>query len=108
MLPGSQVREGTDPLHSAKISDAVYAQQVRSTFAHLPLTLSVSVLNSALVGFVLLSAVPAPRIIAWTALVTGLSALRLILWHAFRRPEVELRRKQWRTYLHTSGALASG
>ena len=34
-------------------NDAVYSQQVRSSYSHLPLTLSVSVLNSILLGFAL-------------------------------------------------------
>ena len=34
-------------------NDAVYSQQVRSSYSHLPLTLSVSVFNSILLGFVL-------------------------------------------------------
>ena len=56
------------------ISNAVYAQQVRSALAHLPVTLSVSVLNSALVGFVLFPAVSAYRICVWIGLVAVLSA----------------------------------
>ena len=34
-------------------NDAVYAQQVLSSYTHLPLTLSVSILNSLLLGAVL-------------------------------------------------------
>jgi signal transduction histidine kinase len=74
----------------------------------LPLTLSVSVLNGALVGFVLLSAVSETRILIWTGLVVGLSALRLALWYTYRRTDVELCRTQWGTYLPACGALASG
>ena len=95
-------------MHYAKLRGALYAQQVRSTFVHLPLTLSVSVLNSALVGFVLFSATSAARMIVWFGLLAGLSALRFFLWYAFRHPEVELNHKQWRTHLHTGGTLASG
>ena len=95
-------------MRSAKISDAVYAEQVRSTLAHLPLTLSVSVLNSALVGLVLLSAVSAYRIAVWIGLVAGLSAIRLAFWYWYRRAAVQPCNNQWRTYLPAGGSLASG
>ena len=90
------------------ISNAVYAQQVRSALAHLPVTLSVSVLNSALVGFVLFPAVSAYRICVWIGLVVVLSALRLALWYWYRRAGVERSNNQWKTYFLTGGALASG
>jgi hypothetical protein len=35
------------------MSDAVFSQQVRSSYSHLPLTLSVSVINSIVLGWVL-------------------------------------------------------
>ena len=53
-------------------SGAVYAEQVRSSYAHLPLTLSVSVINSVLLGVVLASGVARPRILIWIGFVAGL------------------------------------
>jgi signal transduction histidine kinase/CheY-like chemotaxis protein len=95
-------------VRSGKISEAVYAQQVRTTFSHLPLVLCVSGLNSALVGFVLLSVVPGPKILIWMGLVLGLSAFRLASWYAYRRLDNGLSHKSCWAYLPTAGALASG
>src|SRR4051812_38989053 len=96
------------PVRSGELSNALYAQQVRSTYAHLPLTLSISMLNSVLVAFVLLSAASEYKILIWVGLVAGLSVLRFALWHAYRRHDVGLSRKPWAVYLSTAGALASG
>jgi signal transduction histidine kinase len=95
-------------VRSGRIGDAVYAHQVRSTFAHLPLTLAVSVLNSALVGFVLISIVSGWRILIWISLVVGLSAVRLASWHVYRRFDGEARHQPWMVYAPTAGAFASG
>jgi len=95
-------------MRSAKLSDAVYAEQVRTTYAHLPLTLSVSVLNGMLVGFVLRSIVPEAWILVWIGLIAGLSALRLASWRAYMCLDVgSWRRPYWTHYL-TAGALTSG
>ena len=79
-------------MRSGRLSDAVYAEQVRTTYAHLPLTLSVSVLNSVLVGFVLVSIVSDSRILIWIGLVVGLSALRIASWQMYMRLDIESRR----------------
>ena len=94
-------------MRSGKLSDALYAEQVRTTYAHLPLTLSVSVLNSILVGFVLNSVVSQSRILIWVGLVVGLSALRLATWRAYMRRKDLWHRSRW-TQFSTAGALASG
>jgi signal transduction histidine kinase/CheY-like chemotaxis protein len=86
----------------------VYAEQVRSSFGHLPLPLSVSVLNSALLGFVLASDVAATRILVWVGLVAALSMLRLGLWYAHGRLDVGPRHDGRWTFLATAGAFASG
>jgi signal transduction histidine kinase/CheY-like chemotaxis protein len=95
-------------MRSGKLSDAVYAEQVRTTYAHLPLTLSVSVLNSVLVGFVLHSIVPEARIFIWIGLVAGLSALRLASWRAYMRLNVGSWRRPYWIHFLTAVALASG
>jgi signal transduction histidine kinase/CheY-like chemotaxis protein len=94
-------------VRSRKLSDALYAEQVRTTYAHLPLTLSVSVFNSVLVGFVLDSVVSQSRILIWVGLVVGLSALRLAAWHAYMRRKDLWHRSRW-THFSTAGAFASG
>jgi signal transduction histidine kinase/CheY-like chemotaxis protein len=94
-------------VRSGKLSDALYAEQVRTTYAHLPLTLSVSVLNSVLVGFVLDPVVPQFRILIWMGLVIGLSALRLVTWRAYMRRKDLWHRSCWPQF-STAGALASG
>jgi signal transduction histidine kinase/CheY-like chemotaxis protein len=88
--------------------DPVYAEQVRSSYAHLPLTLSVSVLNSLLLGFVLATVASGLRILIWVALVAGLSVLRVALWHAHRRLDVGPWHNPWWTRLAVTGAFASG
>jgi signal transduction histidine kinase len=95
-------------VRSGKLSDAVYAEQVRTTYAHLPLTLSVSVLNSVLVGFVLRSVTSGSRILIWLGLVAGLSALRLASLRAFIRRDTGSRSRAYWTHFLTAGALASG
>jgi signal transduction histidine kinase len=88
--------------------DVVGAEQVRWSYAHLPLTLSVSVLNSGLIGFVLAAVVPRSKLVAWVSLVVGLSAIRCILWLVYRRLDAEQSQNPWWTYLATAGAFASG
>jgi hypothetical protein len=63
---GRDMRSACDPVH---------AEQVRSSYAHLPLTLSISVLNSILLGFVLAPVASERGILIWIGLVIGLSAL---------------------------------
>ena len=58
-------------------NDAVYSQQVRSSFSHLPLTLSVSVVNSLLLGFVLSAVAPMSIILIWIGLMVAQCAIRV-------------------------------
>jgi signal transduction histidine kinase len=90
------------------VCDPVHAEQVRSSYAHLPLTLSVSVLNSALLGFVLATTTSEFKILIWIGLVVGLSTLRLALWDAHRRLDVAQHHNPWWTRLAFAGTLASG
>jgi signal transduction histidine kinase len=86
----------------------VLAAQIRSSFQHLPLTLSVSVLNSVLLGLVLVSVVSPPIIASWVGLIAALSALRAGMWYAYRRRSPHrLIRSGWATFT-TMGALLSG
>jgi signal transduction histidine kinase len=89
-------------------AEAVRAAQVRSSFEHLPLTLTVSAINSLLLGFVEASVVPPPIVASWIGLVIALSALRVGLWYAHRRTHVGVPSKvAWAT-LATTGTLISG
>lgn len=92
-----------------RMSNAVYSQQVRSSYSHLPLTLSVSIANSILLGFVLSSVASVSIILVWIGLVTALSAVRLLLWRAFRPGDSEADRiSPWLARVQTTGALVSG
>jgi signal transduction histidine kinase len=95
-------------MRTSRGPDPVYAEQVRSSYGQLPLTLSVSVLNSLLIGFVLASNVAATRIVVWVGLVASLSALRLGLWYTHRRLDTGSRHGRYWSSLATAGALASG
>jgi hypothetical protein len=89
-------------------AEAVRAAQVRSSFEHLPLTLTASVINSLLLGFVEASVVPPPIVASWISLVIALSALRAGLWYAHRRTHVGVLRKVGWATLATTGTLISG
>ncbi len=95
-------------MRSSRSPDPVHAEQVRSSYAHLPLTLAISVLNSVVLGFVLAPVVSKSRVVVWVGLVVGLSALRLILWFVHRRLDVEKCHHVWWTRLAMSGTFASG
>ncbi len=69
-------------------SDPVYVEQVRSSYLNLPLALSVSILNSILLGFVLAPVVPILTVLEWTGFVVGLSCVRAVVWYAHRRLDV--------------------
>ena len=69
-------------------NDAVYSQQVRSSFSHLPLTLSVSVVNSILLGFVLSAVASMSIILIWIGLMVAQCAIRVLLWSVCRRTEM--------------------
>jgi signal transduction histidine kinase/CheY-like chemotaxis protein len=83
----------------------VHVAQIRASLEHLPLTLTVSVVNSFLLGLVLAPVSPPPIVAIWIALVVLLSLLRLALWYAFRR--IDPGTNSWAT-LATIGALLSG
>src|SRR4051794_6323355 len=88
--------------------DPVDTEQVRSSYAHLPLTLSVSVVNSVLLGFVMASAAAASTILVWIGLVLSLSAIRMVLWHEHSRRDVGSELDPRWTRIATAGSLASG
>ena len=69
-------------------NDAVYSQQVRSSYSHLPLTLSVSVLNSILLGFVLSAVASMSIILIWIGLMVTQCVVRVLLWSVCRRAEM--------------------
>lgn len=95
-------------MRSSRGTDPVYAEQVRSSYAHLPLTLTVSVLNSVLLGFVLASGVSQARIVTWIGLVVGLSAIRFALLYAYSRLDVGPRHSRWWTRFAAIEAFVSG
>jgi len=88
--------------------DLLRTQQIRSSFAHLPLTLSVSALNSTLLGAVLLDQTWRAAIIVWIGIQLGLSVVRIALWYAHRRVDTAAKSSTFWGYVATSGALLSG
>jgi signal transduction histidine kinase/CheY-like chemotaxis protein len=95
-------------VRSGRLSDALYDEQVRTTYAHLPLTLAVSVLNSVLVGFVIGAVVSKPKILLWMGLVVGLSAIRLIAWRVYLQLGTGSRQKSFWTRVLPVGSCVSG
>jgi hypothetical protein len=88
--------------------DPVYAEQVRSSYGHLPLTLSVNVWNSVLLGLILAPTVSRVRILTWTGLMVGLSIIRLALWYAHRHLDLgDAQNPCWK-HLAIAGAFVSG
>src|SRR5690242_13213729 len=65
--------------------DELSTEQVRSTYAHLPFTLAVVVVNASLISFVLATAAPEAAVLRWWAAVLLLTVLRCLLWLAQRR-----------------------
>ena len=108
ILPGVAKRWKDRLVRSGKLSSAVYSEQVRTTYAHLPLTLSVSVLNSVLVGFVLASIVSDSTILIWIGFIVGLSAIRLVSWHAYMHLDIGARHRSLWGHFLTAGAVCSG
>ncbi|MGE4047456.1 MAG: ATP-binding protein [Acetobacteraceae bacterium] len=86
----------------------VHAEQVRSTYQQLPLTLAVSLLNALLLGLVFSAITPVSHILIWIALVVVLSLIRLGLWQVHRRLSVGSRHSISWSYLATGGAFVSG
>jgi signal transduction histidine kinase len=95
-------------VRSARLSATVYAEQVRTTYVHLPLTLCVSVLNSLLAAFVLISVVAESKVIAWLSLVVVLSALRFVGWRAYMHLDIGLPDRPFWTHFLTADSCASG
>ena len=88
--------------------DLLRTQQIRSSFAHLPLTLSVSALNSTLLGAVLLDDVSRATIFIWVGIQLSLSFMRIALWYAHRRFDTAPTSAPWWGYVATGGAFLSG
>ena len=88
--------------------DPVNTEQVRSSYANLPLTLSISVVNSVLLGFVMASAAAPSTILVWISLVVSLSAVRMVLWHVHSRYDVGYDLDPRWARIATAGSLASG
>lgn len=89
--------------------DAVYSQQVLSSYSHLPLTLSISALNSILLGFVLSAVASMSIILIWIGIMVAQCAVRVLLWSVCRRAETtDSRTSPWSAPIQTAGSLFSG
>src|SRR5690242_93323 len=90
-------------------NDAVYAQQVLSSYTHLPLTLSVSILNSLLLGAVLSGVASASIILIWIGLMVAQASIRMLLWFTCSRPMAGARGiNPWLAPVQAGGSLFSG
>jgi signal transduction histidine kinase len=90
-------------------NDAVYAQQVLSSYTHLPLTLSVSILNSLLLGAVLSGVASASIILIWIGLMVAQASVRMLLWFTCSRPTAGARGiNPWLAPVQAGGSLFSG
>jgi signal transduction histidine kinase/CheY-like chemotaxis protein len=74
----SQVQSGPRP-------EALHAEQVRSAYTNLPLTLAVSAVNAGLVGFVFGPTTTVETLQFWLFPVLVLIAARALTWMAYRR-----------------------
>ena len=89
--------------------DAVYSQQVLSSYSHLPLTLSISALNSILLGFVLSAVASMSIILIWIGIMVAQCAVRVLLWAVCRRAEMMTSKIcPWSAPIQTAGSLFSG
>jgi signal transduction histidine kinase len=86
--------------------DPVYAERIRATYAQLPLTLAITVMNALLVAIVLSPFASALRLWSWFGAVTLLAGARLAGWSRYWRSD-PARVVSW-AYLATAGAFVSG
>lgn len=86
----------------------LHSEQVRSSYSHLPLTLSVSVLNSILLGFVLSAVASGKLLLIWIGLMVAQSVIRLVLWFRFRYVDTGIEASPWWGRAQVLGALFSG
>jgi signal transduction histidine kinase len=84
------------------------AEQIRSTYSHLPLTLSISVANSFLVGFVLTPVASFEIIVIWIGLIIAQSLLRIIARFLYFRADVRTQDSPWWGRAQAVGAGCSG
>ncbi|MBS0644045.1 MAG: response regulator [Proteobacteria bacterium] len=99
----SRTDQGADPG-----VDALRTEQVRSTYAHLPLTLTVVITNASLISFVLAPVARPALVLGWLGSVALLSALRVVLWVLHRRLDRSaISHPAW-AVLATTGSLLSG
>jgi signal transduction histidine kinase len=88
--------------------DLLRTQQVRSSFAHLPLTLSISALNSVLLGAVFFDVVAREIIFVWVGAQLSISLARITLWYVRYRLDTASKGDRGWGYLATLGAFLSG
>jgi signal transduction histidine kinase len=91
------------------MSGAVFSQQIRSSYSHLPLTLLVSVVNSTLVGFVLSAVASVSIVLIWIGLMVAQSAVRMLFWRAVCRGDAGAAAiHPWSAHIQITGLLVSG
>src|SRR4051794_17591859 len=93
---------------SSHAAAVLHTEQVRSSYAHLPVTLAAVVINASLLFFVLAPvASPAP-LQMWFAFSLLLVSLQACIWIAHKRADTaEICPRIW-IVLATGGSLASG
>ena len=91
-----------------EVTSAVYAEQVRNLFRHIPIALSVNFVNAALVAIVLTPLATRPFLLPWFVSVMLVSIGRGILWLRYRHAPVQPENTHRWSRLATCGSLLSG
>src|SRR5438132_13629128 len=89
-------------------TNLLYAEQVRLLFKNAPLAYSTTILNGAILAFVLRVDAPASSLVGWYACLLIVTALRSVLvWHYNRSADKVARARTWnRLYLLGTVAAA--
>jgi len=86
----------------------IETERLRFVFQHLPLTVSVTVLNAALTAYVLAPVTSPASLWIWLALVVLVSSLRMALRRVFFRRRPQGRELRLWAAVSVTGALAAG
>jgi signal transduction histidine kinase/CheY-like chemotaxis protein len=90
------------------VTNAVYAEQVRSLFRQIPIALSVNFVNAALVAIVLTPLATRPLVLPWFASVMAVTIGRGILWLSYRHAAAQPEHARRWSGLATLGSLLAG
>jgi signal transduction histidine kinase/CheY-like chemotaxis protein len=92
---------------SAKIVDAVYAEQVAAVYWQLPIALGANLVNAALTTVVLMPIAARPVPLLWFGVVILVTAGRAVAWWRYRRADAGSDPAQW-AFPAIFGAMFAG